>query len=202
MQQLPFRLLPESSQKLLLHSNKSCTASIGDGCLSIWKGASKGATCNPHAPVKSPAPNLIVELGDEVHMAAGPPAAEGPAVWEAWAGQNGLTTADLGCKDPAAGFAACWNETQSLANCSHLLAFHKQKFGHDYGLLAWKAVTEAITDAVPEATVGANMSPVYSGYSYQFIRAFREGAMNVSHLRSGIKEVNLVPVPAALLTLR
>jgi hypothetical protein len=133
----------------------------------------------------------------------------------------------------------CWNETQSLPKGtvpSHLLSFHAQKFGHDYGLLAWKAVTDAITDAVPEATVGANMSPAYSGcppilpigfwrlfrvpsgfgrpialllgpkqsyslsihniswpmdvrlfghpnhecrYSYQFIRAFREGAMNM-----------------------
>ena len=72
----------------------------------------------------------------------------------------------VGCSDPASGWAVCWNETQSLPKGtvpSHLLSFHAQKFGHDYGLLAWKAVTDAITDAVPEATVGANMSPAYSG---------------------------------------
>ena len=82
-----------------LHINKSCTAAIGVGCLSIWKGESKGTTVpggtlQYNTAVQSPAPNLIVELGDEVHMAAGPPAGEGPAVWEAWAAQNGLSAAD------------------------------------------------------------------------------------------------------------
>ena len=144
-------------------------------------------TCHlPWGPNPQGTPNMIVELGDEVNMAKTPSGNVSVAsqVFAAWASGQQLSWSDVGCS--SGDWALCYNvskttKTLDLALHNPSLYYHWTKFQHDYGLKAWGATTKTITDRVPEANVGANMSPGddYTLSVFQFMRSFREGAVTL-----------------------
>lgn len=128
-----------------------------------------------------------VSFGDEVALPRG-----NSADFQAWATANHLSAADVGCPG---GWTSCtYSPGLNTSSTNPKLFYHSNKFSHDFGLAAWKKITQTITAKLPNAAVGCNFSPTkyytdertgkqevvgYTGDVAQWLRNFREGGMTL-----------------------
>ena len=133
----------------------------------------------------------VVNLGDEITMTGGDTS---DAAFETWASSQKISLAQLGCER----WESCRCDP-STASCmaAPSLFYWSSRFLHDAALHFYKQVTRMITSYFPRSRVGANFSPSvhyidprsgskamhkYVGSTFQFVRAFREGALTLVSL--------------------
>jgi hypothetical protein len=131
---------------------------------------------------------VIIDLGDEVRLMdlspdcakfniTSPPCQRAASLFAAWAAARNLSADQLGCES-----GACMpNKTIAAAASSPRLFYYSQRWDHDFGIAAFKTITDAVHKHIPGAEVGANFSPgtAFTCSTFQFIRSFRENALTL-----------------------
>eukprot|EP01052_Picozoa_sp_SAG31_P031774 SAG31_NODE_3406_length_4308_cov_2.231884_4_plen_439_part_00 len=142
---------------------------------------------------------IVVNMGDEVHITnKGPSTFGGGTANEGF--QEFLKTKAVGLESIGCSSYETCNMT-TLLNVSDgapetALRFYLSRvYAHDDGIRSWKNRTDLYRKGRSNTTTGANMSPTsiildprdgktychgcYIGVAYQFVRAFREGALSL-----------------------
>eukprot|EP01051_Picozoa_sp_SAG22_P006855 SAG22_NODE_464_length_10191_cov_14.495541_2_plen_714_part_00 len=168
-------------------SNTSCSGVIGAEAWKTNNLTKLEQQLQSYISAGTPIMNVtLVTLGDEVTLGGGNTS---DAAFEAWAYARSISLATLGCER----WQSCRCDPNA-ASCTAApsLFYYSSKFVHDAALLFCKSATQLISKYFPRAKVGANFSPSvhyidprtgskqmhkYIGSTFQFVRAFREGAL-------------------------
>jgi hypothetical protein len=122
-----------------------------------------------------------VSLGDEIIVAEAPDSFANTTSFDLYCKQHGITLAMLGCID--SNWTACTNPNANASTAAQHpgLYYWSTKFIHSAGISYWKNYTVFLRElGLTKAKFGANFGPQnYIGYTYQWIRLFREGSFDL-----------------------
>ena len=128
-----------------------------------------------------PASVDVVSIGDEI--ALDEPPANPHAAFRAWLRERHVAPSDL---DPSAGGRydkIVYDPSEIASKAKPGLFYYSKLFAFHSGIQAVQKLSAAFHGCFPNAGIGANFSPhvghLYLGSTYQWITAFREGALTM-----------------------